>query len=175
MDCRTFQKNHVAYVDDLLPAVHMEAMHRHRRDCATCGRHDSLERRALMLARSLPRIDPSPEFSMRLNARLRADVPALALAPRLSPSRALVAATACAAVLAVAAIAGRSAFRSAPPLMHAPVTAVMPRAEPQPSFTGEALVASVSTGMPMIPVALLADQVPVQFANTEFRLTSFSR
>ena len=29
MDCRKFRNNHVAFVDDLLPAFEMEAMQRH--------------------------------------------------------------------------------------------------------------------------------------------------
>jgi len=33
MDCREFQKKHVTFVDDLLPAVEMDAMERHLSEC----------------------------------------------------------------------------------------------------------------------------------------------
>jgi hypothetical protein len=44
----------------------------------------------------------------------------------------------------------------------------MPAASP-------AVVTSVSSGMPLWPAALIAEQAPVDFANSEFQLTSWSR
>lgn len=175
MDCRTFHNLHVGYVDDVLPAIEMEAMHRHRRECAACARHDALERRALMLVRSLPRIEPSPDFASRLQARIHAG-PAVSMAPGLSPSRATMVAAACVTLMLGTAFTARTMLAPGAPPMHRPVVAALPEPEPAPSLAQEALVASISTGMPMmIPVSLLADQAPVQFANAEFQLTSFSR
>src|SRR5687767_656151 len=71
MDCREFKEKHVAYVDDVLSAVETEGMRRHLRACARCARHDTCVRRGLMLARNLPRIEPSADFMERLQARIR--------------------------------------------------------------------------------------------------------
>src|SRR4051812_32498142 len=96
MDCRQFREKHVAFVDDVLPATEMRAMHVHREDCARCSRHDTAIRRSLLLVRNLPPIEASPDFMARLNARIerlgpeaRVDV----IAPRpLMPSTAAFAA-----------------------------------------------------------------------------------
>ena len=176
MDCRTFHKLHVGYVDDLLPATQMEAMHEHRRRCPGCARHDAIERRALMLVRSLPRIEPSADFGVRLNARIRSAGPATASAPGLRPSRAAIAAAGLAALLVIGVVAtSLDRSRPMPTPVHVPVVAVIPEPPPAPDLARDALVASVTTGMPMLPMALLVDQAPVHFANAEFRLTSFSR
>lgn len=58
-------------------------------------------------------------------------------------------------------------------LALAPVVATI--REPASPLANPALVASVSTGMPVWPVALLAEQAPMHFANSEFQLTSFNR
>jgi len=70
MTCREFRRHHVAYVDDLLSATAMASMHDHVAQCATCGGLDVRIRRSLLLARNLPTIEPSPDFLLRLNARL---------------------------------------------------------------------------------------------------------
>src|SRR5436305_5415684 len=108
MDCREFRNNHVAFVDDVLPAVEMTAMQRHLTVCACCSRHNTAIRRSLLLVHNLPPIEPSPEFMSRLNARLeqlgpmsRADF--IAPRPHL-PSVGAVAALA-AGILAVAYMA----------------------------------------------------------------------
>src|SRR5262249_47927668 len=61
---------HVAYVDDLLTAVDMDAMRAHLGWCTNCARQDTSVRRSLLLVRNLPVIEPSPDFMVRLNARL---------------------------------------------------------------------------------------------------------
>src|SRR2546429_567443 len=70
MDCREFRNKHVAFVDDVLPAVEMRAMQQHRSSCSRCSRQDTSIRRSLMLVRSLPPITTSPDFMARLNERL---------------------------------------------------------------------------------------------------------
>src|SRR5688500_3094334 len=70
MDCRTFRKNHDAFVDDTLPAVEIVAGQRHLLECADCAHYDTTVRRALMVFRNLPTIQPSADFSARLSARL---------------------------------------------------------------------------------------------------------
>src|SRR5438477_1566283 len=70
MRCREFRNKHVAYVDDVLPSIEMEAMRRHAGECARCAKQDTLVRRSLLLVRNLPAVEPSPDFMRRLNARL---------------------------------------------------------------------------------------------------------
>lgn len=71
MDCSDFRQHHLAYVDDTLPGDVLVAAERHRVECAACSAHDTLVRRSLLLARNLPSIEPSPDFTARLEARLR--------------------------------------------------------------------------------------------------------
>ena len=84
MDCREFRSKHVAFVDDLLAAVDMEAMRAHLGRCPSCARQDTAVRRSLMLVHNLPSIEPSPEFMARLNARLTEIGPSPRYAPRSS-------------------------------------------------------------------------------------------
>ncbi len=71
MDCTDFRRHHLAYLDDTLPGDVLVAAERHRVECAACGAHDTLVRRSLLLARNLPSIEPSADFTARLDARLR--------------------------------------------------------------------------------------------------------
>ena len=47
------------------------AMQRHLAECDACARHDTAVRRGLFLLRNMPEIEASPDFTERLNARLR--------------------------------------------------------------------------------------------------------
>jgi anti-sigma factor RsiW len=71
MDCREFCDQHVAYVDDTLAGIELVRMQRHMAECDSCAKHDAKIRRSLLLFRNLPPIQPSPDFSERLEARLR--------------------------------------------------------------------------------------------------------
>ena len=173
MDCRAFQKQHVAFIDDTLSAVDMVAMHQHVAECPSCARHDATERRALLLFRNLPRLEPSAEFRSRLDDRLReAKLNARPMVSSRSHIPVAIAAT-------IALIAGTwmatfvARAVAQPQLALAPVVATIP--EPASPLANPALVASVSAGMPVWPVALLAEQAPMHFANSEFQLTSFNR
>lgn len=70
MDCRTFRKHHLAYLDDTLSGDQMALAQRHILLCDPCAAHDTMVRRSLMLARSMPTIEPSAAFQERLQARL---------------------------------------------------------------------------------------------------------
>jgi len=70
MDCNYFRKHHLAYLDDTLPGDLMAAAQRHVLVCNGCAAHDTLVRRSLMVARSLPTLEPSAAFQERLRARL---------------------------------------------------------------------------------------------------------
>ena len=54
MDCRTFRKHHLAYLDDTLPGDVMARAQCHVLNCDACAAHDTMVRRSLMMVRSLP-------------------------------------------------------------------------------------------------------------------------
>ena len=171
MDCRTFQKHHVAFIDDTLSAVDMLEMQIHVAECESCARHDASERRALLLFRNLPRVEPSANFQSRLDSRLREA--RLSMKPTRAPLPYRNFAFAAALALLAGVWAAASFSEITDPIILSPVVATIP--EPASPLANPALVASVSTGLPVWPVALLAEQAPVHFANAEFQLTSFNR
>ena len=173
MDCREFRVRHVGFVDDTLPAVEMEEMRLHLAECARCSRHDIAVRRSLMLVRSLPRIEPSRDFMLRLNARLgelrssrdivRGPVPPTY---RLG-SGAFAALAAALALIAYLALAAMNRFGQPAELRLPPVVATAPETPPS-LLTDPAFMAAISTGVPMWPAVLMADQAPQRMANVEF-------
>jgi hypothetical protein len=174
MDCRTFRNNHVAFVDDLLPAFQMEAMGRHLEACSACSRLDTRIRRGLMLIRNLPPIETSPDFMERLNARLaqlppesRRDV---AGARFHMPAIGTMAAFA-AGVAAIAYMAMETNRYFVPPGEPAAAMTAMGTASmlpmPVAPISKAALVASVPTGIPVWPTVLMVGQTPLRFASME--------
>lgn len=71
MDCRTFRKKHIAFVDGVMNVKAEAAMFEHVEACARCARLDVAVRRGLLVARNLPQIRPSKDFMVRLGARLK--------------------------------------------------------------------------------------------------------
>jgi hypothetical protein len=71
MDCATFCRQHAGFVDGVMPDVDLVAMQRHVAECEACAARDVAVRRALVVLRNLPAIDPSPDFTERLRGRLR--------------------------------------------------------------------------------------------------------
>lgn len=166
MDCRDFRDRHAPFVDQLCSASDEAEMQQHIRSCAACARHDMIVRRGLMLVKSLPTIEPSPDFHARLEARLRAarfDMPR-ARSLRIS----YVAFTALAAAIGFVALLGVYATRSAQPqlIRLAPVVASVPDIESTP-LAASALVAAVPTGMSVWPAIMAASEAPVQFVAAE--------
>lgn len=72
MNCREFRKRHTAFAEGELPAQATTGMYDHLEECARCATFDATIRRGLLVARNLPSIEPSRDFGMRLQARLRA-------------------------------------------------------------------------------------------------------
>lgn len=192
MDCRTFRKHHVAYLDDTLPGELLVAAERHVRECAACAEHDTAVRRGLLLARNLPPVELSADFSARLAARLddvrcgRCQVPDDDVVPfDWAPSRAdlLRAAlsgpvarkrlAAVAAGLLALTYAGRQAAQWSDDrdVELPPVVASLP--ETPPAFLPPALLTSASTGIPVWPAALLADQTPNRMVDAQLMLASW--
>ena len=178
MHCREFRNKHVAFVDDLLPAIEMDAMWRHLNACSGCARQDSQIRRSLLLVRNLPPVDVSSEFMSRLNARIadlepvsRTDVVSR---PRPSLTSAASFALLAAGIVAVAYLARETNDYFAAPADIAIAAAPQAAGDLQPldlgpsPMTNAALVASVPTGIPVFPAVLMAGQAPLRFASLQF-------
>ena len=178
MHCREFRNKHVAFVDDLLPAIEMDAMRRHVSACSGCARQDTQIRRSLLLVRNLPPIDVSSEFMSRLNARIADLEPVtrddVVIRPRASFTSAASFALIAAGIVAVAYMARETNNYFAAPDEIA--IAAVPQAvadlqplelDPSP-MTNAALVASVPTGIPVWPAVLIAGQTPMRFASLQF-------
>jgi hypothetical protein len=191
MDCGSFRDNHAAFIDNALDDAELTAMRLHRAECSACAEHDATVRRALLLFRNMPMIQPSPDFGRRLNARLRSVERSMAWhhAGMRGPSWtsfAWAASGVLAAGYVIVAAFGSRALVPVRELALAPIIA----SAPMPSATidsapvgpvrtspmaSPAIVASVSMGMPVWPAALLAAQAPMHFAAAEFQLASLRR
>ena len=172
MDCRAFRENHVGFVDDVLPAVDMEAMHRHLQSCARCARHDLAVRRGLLIVRNLPPIEPSADFMSKLSERI-AELQAIGAMSEPPATYRLTTGTfaALAAGLTLFAYAALEAMnRFGPPqtLTLPPVIATAPAA-PTPTLSAPAYMAAISTGMPLWPAVLMADEAPRRMADVELQ------
>jgi len=177
MDCREFCDQHVAFVDDTLAGIELVRMQRHLAECESCAKHDAKIRRALLLFRNLPSIEPSIDFSERLEARLRSSQNNdLFVATQRNLRRGAIAATVASAVML--GYIGTTLFQSDTPrdLMMPPVVASIPEPELTPITTSTpAIFASVSAGLTIWPAALFAEQVPVRFAHSSLELANYTR
>jgi anti-sigma factor RsiW len=179
MECREFRNKHVAFVDDLLSAVEMDAMLRHLAACPRCSRQDTAIRRSLLLVRNLPTIQPSRDFVQRLNVRLAQLGPAsrdelIATRTVLVPLGAFAALAAGIGAVAYLSLATTRYFDSAeaPP----PTVAIAPEpAAPPAPIVNAAFVASVPTGIPIWPAVLMAGEAPGHFANMDLRANETAR
>ena len=179
MDCRTFRKKHLAFVDDTLPGVDLVEMQRHTLECETCATHDTKIRRALLLFRNIPPIEPSPGFHERLQARLQAEGSIPVASERSARGRRLgtkVAAVASIAAVGYLGVRTIDLPREQGVLTLAPVVATQPVPVPSPtSVASSALIASVSAGTPLWPMVYLAEEAPMHFANAQFTQVSWQR
>ena len=177
MDCRDFCDQHLAFVDDTLAGIELVRMHRHLLECESCAKQDAKIRRALLLFRNLPSIEPSADFSQRLEARLRnCEYDDLFATTQRNLRRGAIAAT-IASILMLGYI-GTTLFHSDGPrdLMMAPVVANIPEPDLTPITTSTpAIVTSVSAGLTIWPAALFAEQVPVRFAHSSLELANYTR
>lgn len=174
MNCREFRSKHAAYVDDTLSGADIDAMALHRQLCERCSQLDTRVRRALLVARNLPTIQPSAAFSERLHARLAEERnagealrytrdPMLPVARRMPTGRyALILSS---MIMAAGAAGWLTATRAREEVIHmAPVVASVPETDLSPMAT-PTMVASVSAGMPMWPAVFVAQQAPWHFAS----------
>ena len=178
MDCREFCEQHLAFVDDTLAGIELVRMQRHIAECESCAKHDAKIRRALLLFRNLPPIEPSPDFTSRLEARIRASQKEdLFPVSQTNLKRGAIAATFASALML--GYIGSTLYKAdnAPrDIVMPPVVAMAPEPELAPITTSSpAIVASVSAGLSIWPAALFAEQAPVRFAHSELELVNYSR
>ena len=177
MDCRGFRNKHVAYVDDFLSGEEVVAMQQHLFECESCAAHDTKVRRSLLAFRNRPSVEPSPDFYLRLSARLESE----RLAPR--PTFAVrgpgvgTFMSVAVGLVAVGYLAAESFnWNARREVALAPVVATEPEVVAPMSFESQAIVTSVSAGMPVWPMMLFAEQAPVRFAQqVQFRQASLRR
>lgn len=177
MTCREFRQLQDAYVDDTLSGLDADRMSRHRQQCVQCARIDTRLRRALLVARNMPTIQPSAAFGPRLQVRLASERAVLQLATQRTGSasrwswQALSLGTysaIAAGVITIAGLAGAATFaitREAAVIRMVPVVATRPEAES--SLTTPTMVASMPAGMPLWSAVLVAQQAPWHFAGDE--------
>jgi hypothetical protein len=176
MDCRQFRKQHAHFIDDTLPGVATWAMREHLTQCPVCSRLDSQLRRALVMVRNAPALEPSPEFRQRLAARLAAERLA---GPRRQATgtwvRRVPGLAAAGVLVAIGVTASaRMYVRTLPQvsLVSAPVV-VSPPALPSEPVAAPAVFATVTSSLPVYPAMLLAQRASEQFAATHARTISF--
>jgi anti-sigma factor RsiW len=171
MNCCTFRENHAAYVDDALAEGERADMHAHLAECSECAAHDTSVRRALLLFRNMPTIQPSPDFSAKLNERLRAagyghgkGQPSSRLGG-ISGVASAAAGFVAAGYLAVAVFGTLGPVRADLALAPVVATAIEPAPPPINIYAPQSpeIVASVSAGLPVWPAAMLAAQAPLHF------------
>ena len=200
MECRRFRQHHLAYLDDTLSGDMTTEAQQHILSCNACAAHDTLVRRSLMIARSMPTIEPSTEFQRKLRDRLavcrnevRNDArsnfgrdraflsifstqPSLAATPWFALSKSLRSPRAFAAV-AAGAVLGTMVWRGlsagvTPVISMQPVVASQPvSTQPTPMFS-PALISVMSTGNPVWPAAMMIEEAPTQFVSADFRLVA---
>jgi hypothetical protein len=177
MDCREFNEHHLAFVDDTLAGIELVRMQLHVAECTSCAKQDAKVRRALLLFRNLPSIEPSADFSERLEARLRASQnDTLFLTTQRNLRRGAIAATVASAMML--GYIGTTLYQSDMPrdLVMPPVVATLPAPDFTPITTSApAIVTSVSAGLTLWPAAVFAEQVPVSFAHSNLELANYTR
>lgn len=177
MDCRTFHTRHVGFVDDVLPGIEIVEMQRHIAECVPCARHDALIRRALLVVRNMPTIECSPGFTERVTDSIRTLGQSQSPAASLLTPRGMFAAVVAAGVIVFAGV--NVLVESDVLLSHPPVVATQPAPAEPPAeeslMATHAMLASVSTGIPIWPAALMLEQAQLQFANSALELTNLTR
>jgi hypothetical protein len=188
MDCRRFRKLHLAYLDDTLSGDDTTQALQHIMACDTCAAHDTLVRRSLMIARSMPTIEPSTAFQERLRARLAecrneaangtgmghggGDVRRKSAGTLRSPKT--IAAVAAGVMIGTMLWRGMS-DHTPPMIAMQPVIASRPAELSMQPYVSPALIRAMSTGNPVWPAAMIIEDAPNQFVSTDFRLISENR
>jgi hypothetical protein len=124
------------------------------------------------MVRNLPTIEPSADFMARLSdriAELQSTEGALAEAPVDGLTTGAFAALAAGLTLfAYVTLEAMNRFGTPQALRLPPVVATAP-ARPAPTLSGTAYMAAISTGMPVWPAVLMADEAPRRLADVELQ------
>lgn len=152
----------------------MEVLRAHLNGCARCARHDADVRRALLLLKNVPPISVSAGFQDRLRERIAregaAGTPATVRMARRVPLKWVATAAAVVAVAGVASWTGASRSpENAPHRLPAVIASVPPVSMDASDDSAPAYLASMSTGVPMWPALMLAEEGPLRFAATELQ------
>jgi anti-sigma factor RsiW len=121
---------------------------RHIAECEECAKHDAIVRRSLLLFRNLPRIEPSADFSEKLNVRIR-ELKSAEAAPVFHHSRVFAATIAVSSALMLGYIG--SSLRdvdASRDIVFPPVVASIPEPEVAPITTPGAGTGRFCTGWP---------------------------
>jgi anti-sigma factor RsiW len=179
MDCRSFKKKHLAFLDDTLPGTETSAMKEHMHACSRCAEQDAAIRRSLLLVRNLPTIAISPDFSERLRRRVHVEAQAphtqrLFHGPSVGTFFAIAGAVVAIGTISIS-LATIRGVPDAPPRLSAVVVA--PATTPDKELDGDlvapAFIASMSTGIPVWPALLLAEEGSVRFATAGLNTVSY--
>jgi anti-sigma factor RsiW len=174
MHCSDFRKNHLPFVDGAMSDADMVAMQLHLSECEECARHDTALRRGLLIFRNLPPVQPSADFATRLHARLRAlGQPDQRADLFRAPGMGAFVAAASVVMLGFAAASMLHWTEMRRDLMLEPVLATSPALPPP--IVDYPFVAASSTGIPMWPAAVLAEQATVHFVHAEAHFATLSR
>jgi anti-sigma factor RsiW len=174
MDCREFHEHHSALLDQTLPPLQLVRAHRHLLECEKCAAQDAAVRRALLVFRNMSPIEPSRDFSRRLNQRL---AEARALGPA-SESRlaaripVFTSAGLMAGLVLMVAVASNMGDDNSP-LTMAPVLASRPESATSQLVT-PTMAASMSIGFPVWPAMMMMEQASQQIADAEFHFASLN-
>lgn len=172
MDCRTFNSQHLAFLDNTTSDAELVAMQRHIVECERCARHDTAVRRSLFIFRNIPPVEPSPDFGRRLSSRLRQISLADAQA-RLSHGPGVGAFVAAVSGVVVIGFLAASALNWTEPrrdLVLPAVVASVPDVPPPP-ILNRTFVSSAAAGLPVWPTAVLAEQSTAHFVSAQFLRT----
>jgi hypothetical protein len=174
MDCTDFRKQHLAFVDGTLSDADMVAMQTHVNECEECSRHDTALRRGLLVFRNLSPVEPSADFATRLYSRLRTLREADARAELFrAPGVGAFAAAAGVVAFGFVAASALQWTEMRRDLMLEPVVASAPALPPP--IVDYPFVAATSTGMPIWPAAVLAEQASLHFVHAEAHFANYSR
>lgn len=136
-------------------------MRDHLTACIKCSRRDAEVRRALLVLKNMPSIRVSEGFEDRLRARIAVE-PA---APPVAVSNFGLLKWAVAAGMLIVVAGGIRSWPSAgAEIAPARLPAVIASVPGETSGDESAYVASMSTGIPMWPALMLAEEGPLRFA-----------
>lgn len=175
MRCSEFRDLHCAFIDDTLAGVELVRMQRHIAECPECAARDAKVRRSLMVVRSLPPIEPSPDFAARLDRRLRScaceEEQHAGASFRTVASVGLVMSAAMLLYVAESLHAGAGAPHTRDIVLPPVIAMATPSSPPaalvsdSASNSARVIVASVGVGVPIWPVAALVEQPSLQLAS----------